>query len=273
MEATERFTNGAIDKHLSWLTSLGRSQNTLKAYKADLTCLLERSGEFLIFEFENEAASYLNEIRREQAAKTVVRKLGTYRGFGRRNGFPKCLAEYRAPTPGRPIPHPVRGGVPSLEKMYAFAEKEGNIDLMALIALCGFQGLRLHEALASRPRDIDFSNMTIKVRGKGEKTRTIPLFDKAFSLLTPAFRRARADNSAFANYSDRGARYAITRAGKAAGVGEVSSHDLRSTFGTEGFRQSKNLRAMQELMGHASSSTTEGYTFISMDDMREAGEL
>lgn len=273
MELMERFTSAAIDKHLSWLTSLGRSPNTLKAYKADLGCLLEVHGEFDMDSFENVASLYLNAIRIEQAPKTVVRKLGTFRGFGKKNGFPKCLAEYRAPTPGRAIPHPVKGGVESLLKMHAVAESEGNIDLMAIIALCGFQGLRLHEALASRPSDMDFTNFTLKIRGKGDKTRVIPLFPKAFTLLAKAFAVASVDNSTFTSYSDRGARYAITRAGMLAGLGAVSSHDLRSTFGTEGFRKSKDLRAMQELMGHASSSTTEGYTFISLDDMRAAGEL
>lgn len=229
-------------------------------------------GEFPMSEFEAKAATYLTSTKGDVSPKTTVRRLGTFRGFGERHGVDNCLANYKAPTPPRAQPTPLKDGVTALQRLYDEASKH-SIELAACVALCGFQGLRIHEAIVVKPKDFDFENKTLTVHGKGDKTRVIPLFDKPFRMMVPAYSQALADGGRLVNYSNRGARKAIKRIGKLAGLGDISSHQLRSTFGTEGYRKTKDLRLIQDIMGHASSQTTEVYTHIDMDSMREGNIL
>ena len=267
MTKNTKYSRDSIDQHLSWLTSRGRSENTIRAYRADLNGLLQYAGPFPLTEFESRAAHYLTAIKPDVSPKTLNRKLGTFRGFGQRNGFPECLEGYRGPTPPRAIPNPIKGGVESMVKLYEEACKD-NKQLGALVALCGFQGLRIHEALGVTVHDFDFENRTLTVHGKGDKTRVIPVFDKPFQMLVGAYVEAVNGDGRLINYSNRGARKAIKRIGQRAGLGDISSHQLRSTFGTEGYRKTKDLRMVQDLLGHASSQTTEVYTHVDMDSMR-----
>lgn len=200
--------------------------------------------------------------------------MGTFRGFGKFIGIENCLGEYKAPTPARAVPNPITGGVPAVIKMHDYARAHENAELAALIALCGFEGLRISEALQCRQSDFDFKNMRLTVRGKGDKSRVIPLTEGAFQRIAPAFAKAHVHDGRLINYSNRGARKAVTRIAERCGIEEdVSSHQLRSTFATAAFKRSKDLRLVQEWMGHASSQTTEVYTHVDMEDMRKSGDI
>lgn len=154
-------------------------------------------------------------------------------------------------------------------------EAAKNAQQAALVGLCGYVGLRVGEALSIRTDDIDMSSMLLTVRGKGDKTRTVPVSDRAWSSISSAYVVALgAEDRRLVRYADRFARQIITNLGTRAGLSRpVKSHDLRATFGTEVFNKSLNLRAVQDLLGHSNSSTTEVYTGVSMDTMRSAVEF
>lgn len=143
----------------------------------------------------------------------------------------------------------------------------------ALVAFCGLQGLRVSEARSIRCEDVDHSRMMLRVRGKGDKTRMIPLSVEAWEFISPAFIDARIADSTLVTMNDRSARVAITTLAARAGMSRpVASHDLRATFATDLFNRCLNIRIVQEFMGHSSSHTTETYTAVVKNQMRAALE-
>jgi site-specific recombinase XerD len=145
----------------------------------------------------------------------------------------------------------------------------------ALVALCGLCGLRVAEAISVKLSDIDTKEMVLFVHGKGDKKRWVPLSDKAWRYLAPAAAEAMiARRARVVTMADRTAREVITRLAVEAGLTRhVSSHDLRATFGTAAYAKTKDLRAVQDLLGHASSKTTETYTGVSERAMRDAADI
>lgn len=216
-------------------------------------------------ELEHAAASYLTANRGTWKPATCNRKLAALRAFGKYSGQRGFLAIYRGPTGDRPMAHPLPGLEEDVIKM---ANAAASVELQALVALCGLCGLRVGEAIQVVPRDIDFSGRKLTVRGKGDKTRVVPVPDQAFLLINPAVAKAFELGTTLVNRSDAAAREAITRIGERAGVSRsVSSHDLRATFATVVWDKKKDLLVLKRLMGHANAATTEGYIGTAWADM------
>lgn len=182
------------------------------------------------------------------------------------------LTDYSAPTPAKGVAHPLPEGMSGVERMLAVAKNERQ---QALVTLCGMCGCRVAEALAARPSDFDLQNMTLTIRGKGDKERIVPVSKKAWDILVSPVTRAFIENDReVVGLKDRFARRLITDMGERAGLKRrISSHDLRATFGTAVYDKTLDLRLTQELLGHASSQTTELYTGVTMDKMRGAVDL
>jgi len=175
----------------------------------------------------------------------------------------------------RPLAPAEIARIPYLEAwttwMNSFGCLPGRWDRCALIALCGYMGLRVGEAINVRIYHVDIKNQWLEVKwGKGRRERELPIPDKAVQILAEAC-HGRPDDAHVVDVSDRTARRWITAAGVAAGITRpVASHDLRATAGTHWYRVTKDLRVTQELLGHADSRTTELYTGITDDAMRNA---
>jgi len=252
----------------------GLAPNSVRAYRADLNGLLAETGNLTLAALEEAAARYLTQHRTEWAPKTTERKLGTFRVFGKWAGHPTFLAAYKAPTPGKSIPHPLPEGIAGVRAMLDAAN--GDRRYGALVALTGLCGLRVSEAIAICPCHIDPGERLLTVRGKGDKTRTVPISDRAWAAIEPAMISSVGfyDSGPLVRLKDRQARQALTTLGRKAGISRrVASHDMRATLGTAAFNLSGNLRAVQELLGHASSQTTEIYTGVEMKSLRKAVDL
>lgn len=159
--------------------------------------------------------------------------------------------------------------------MYRLINVTSNERHQALIALCGLEGCRIAEALAVRPKDFDVNEMELSIRGKGDKTRIVPISTNAWGVLQPPVTRAFIGGGCeVVGLKDRFARRIITDLGKRAGLRRpISSHDLRATFATEVYNRTLDIRLVQELLGHSSSQTTELYTGIDRAKMKQAVEL
>jgi integrase/recombinase XerC len=157
---------------------------------------------------------------------------------------------------------------------------------LAMLELFYSTGLRLSELHGINRSDLDLVSQQVKVRGKGRKERIVPLGDYAQRALRNYEARrdelvrqlgsARVDRSAFF-VSERGRRVG-TRAIQNAMVGllrlvdedrGLSTHSLRHTFATHLVDAGADLRAVQELLGHASVSTTQIYTHTSVDRLKQ----
>lgn len=261
-ETIERFRSANIAR--------GQSSNTAKAYSTDLRMLLVFHGRTTISmeEYDFLAQTWLNETRAASAPKTTGRRVTSLRSFAKWAKWETELVEYRSPKAVRSIPHPLPNRLADLERLLAVAS--GN-EQRALVSACGFVGLRVSEALAFRPSWFNASEMTLRVRGKGDKERIVPVSPRAWESLAPAYIAAMRTNAPIISYQDRSARKAITAMGLRAGISRpVASHDLRATCATILSEMNVNPRVIQEIMGHSNLSTTEIYMGTTMSAMREA---
>jgi len=170
------------------------------------------------------------------------------------------MLDYKAPTPSKGQPHPIPEGIEGLELMI---DRSRNAEQRALIALCGFVGLRLGEALSCKVSWLNPHTMQLTVRGKGDKERRVPVSPRAWAAMSEAFTSAMTGDGYLIHYQDRGARKTLTTLGAKAGLMRpIASHDLRATFATEVFNRTGNMRLVQELLGHANITTTEVYTGV-----------
>lgn len=263
-----------IDRFRSWLLARGRSPHTAKAYSTDLRVLLKELEVLEIdhLELELTAMNWLNANRRRIPPRTTGRRLTALRAYGKFVSIPLFLVEYIAPNSGKGQPHPLPEGTPGVRKMIYYANRPNH---KALIALCGLCGLRVAEALDVRPSHLDFQTMMLTVRGKGDKTRVVPVSAEAWEVVKVPFATAFCrDDALVVGLKDRFARKLITTVGARAMLcRSVASHDLRATFATAVFDKTKDQRVVQELLGHASGATTELYIGVTQAKMRAAVEL
>jgi integrase/recombinase XerC len=215
---------------------------------------------------------YLNEIRKNQSPATVNRKIATFRNYAKSHGH-VILAEYTRPKPGKQHPHPLPEGVNAIDRM---AEKARTEDEQAIIALCGYCALRVSEARSISTHSIDLStgSPVLRVVGKGDKTRRVPVGSKAWAILEPYYQRHMPADVHFILLSDSAARRAWNRLGARAELERrTSSHDGRATAATHMLNAGANVRTVQEILGHTSLNTTQIYLGTTMRNMKKAMEL
>lgn len=268
------------------LTTLGRSPRTIDAYESDLTeyffwiwkgsLHLPAGVDLEVAALRRDvAADYINDLRLHHPAATVLRRMAAIRCMARVFDAPDPLKGYSAPRVPRAVAHPLAGGLGDLDILIDAAK---SLEQKTLIALCGMAGLRISEARAIRVSDVRFrmGRASLQVFGKGRKVRFVPLAPKPYAiiegrcdeLLHPTVQLLDPDPR-LVTYSDKGARGYLTRLGKANGIA-VASHDLRMTFGSEVYDATKDIRTVQELLGHESVETTVRYTGITEAKMVDA---
>jgi integrase/recombinase XerD len=151
----------------------------------------------------------------------------------------------------------------------------------AILELMYATGVRISEVAGLTMGDYDMEEGFIKVFGKGSKERLVPVGGSAvmaaLSYLKagrPDMVRLRRDDHFFLSHLGRGlSRQSIWKMikhyGAAAGLPEIKPHTLRHTFATHLLQGGADLRAVQEMLGHASISTTQVYTHVAKDHLRE----
>lgn len=250
----------------------GRSEHTAKSYASDLRQLLSWApgSSIDLSDLEDLGEEWLTETQAEVEAKTTTRRLTSLRAFARWAGHGELFLDYSAPTPAKPIPHPLLEGMPGVYRMIDQAQRDKLEPLRVCVALCGLAGLRISESLLLPPANIDFPHKRIKVLGKGNKERIVPMSPRlAGVLLEPTIRAL--GQPTLITMKDRLARRSITRLGKRAGIAyDVASHQLRATFATHLSAIGVPLRTIQEILGHANVTQTEVYTAVNLQQMADA---
>jgi integrase/recombinase XerC len=256
-----------VDGFRDYLINHGRSRQTALAYSGDVRRFTDWMIEDGSTDFGDAANRYVTELRQEQAAATVTRAMSAIRAFReylmrRQVITTEPFVGYRAPKRQRATAHPLPGMMDDVDAMVKGAWRPHH---KILIGLCGYAGLRVSEARSITPRSLYQDNderWWLAIYGKGGVYREVPVSDKLLELLVE-YADADTPDTPYVPVQDRAARKAITEIGARVGIArEVSSHDLRHTFGTDVYSRTKDLRITQELLGHASSSTTEGYTGV-----------
>jgi len=279
-------------RHLS--VERGLSKNTLSAYRSDLSkylLFLQNIGTDALGVTSNQLSDYSVELA-EQASKASsnARTLAAVRGFHRflvlenlRTDDPTI--KVRPPKLAKRLPKSLtQDQVLSLLKTAGPDPDDESTDLVrlrdrAILELMYSTGTRVSEVVQLDLDEVNDSGL-LRVRGKGSKERIVPVGTFAARSLDAYLIRSRpslvgpkAERALFLNR--RGGRLSrqsiweiIQRSGETCGV-EVSPHSLRHSFATHLIEGGADVRVVQELLGHASVATTQIYTLVTIDTLRE----
>jgi site-specific recombinase XerD len=267
-------TEAAIDR---FLASPSLAESTRRAYAADL----RRFGDWLeqrgtaVEEIDVRAlvdyASELGRARNGLAPATIGRNLAAVRSFLR-----FTLGPTRVPDasfgPRRPQRLPEALKREEIESIVDSLDGDGPLALRnhALVELVYSAGLRSAEAVGLDLGDVDFEQEHLRVRGKGGKERVVPLGEEAAHVLARYLREARPELARGANdalfLSPRGRRLDTSTLRRLL----PHPHRLRHSFATHLLEGGADLRAIQELLGHSSISTTQVYTRVESARLRAA---
>jgi integrase/recombinase XerD len=283
----------AIDAHLDRLaTERGLARHTLAAYARDLAVfarfLLRRSIRSAAAVTATEVRGHLVELsERGLSARSQARALAAIRGFlrflvlqGVLRDDPAAQLRVRRP-PGR-LPQTLGAGeVGALLAQTGEDDPRGLRD-RALLELLYACGLRVSEAIGLRGSQLNLEGGFVTVLGKGNKERVVPLGRPARAALEeyltrdrPRLLRGRPSPFVFLGPSGRPlSRQAVwklvRRRALAAGLGRrISPHTLRHTFATHLLGGGADLRIVQALLGHADIGTTQIYTHVESQRLRE----
>jgi integrase/recombinase XerC len=187
-----------------------------------------------------------------------------------------------APKAGRRLPHTL--DVDQMGRLLAL-KPENALQMrdLAIMELFYSSGLRLAELIGLDLADLDLKDRTVRVLGKGNKTRIMPVGRQAVSALQQWLRErsaiaAAGELAVFLNRRGRrlGARSVqllVARYARAQGLAvSVHPHLFRHSFATHLLESSRDLRAVQELLGHASISTTQIYTHLDFQHLARTYE-
>jgi len=285
---------GQIERFLAELRRQNASEHTVRNYASDLEQLLayfaipgkpKPAVEDIDALAVREWLGHLYEQR--LTAVSMRRKLAAVRSlfkFLLREGVVEKNVARMVRTPKAPKTLPVvmtaeqtnglvDGVLPAADKFDRVCP-ERDLAIFELLYGCG---LRISELVGLNLDDFDFSERWVRVRGKGKKERQVPYAGKASTALERylALRKpaANGERALFLNHrgarlTDRGARGIVKfYARMITGDSSIHPHSLRHAYATHLLSDGADLRAIQELLGHARLSTTQKYTQVSLADL------
>jgi site-specific recombinase XerD len=278
----------ALQNYLDFLEHRKKvSALTLTAYANDLRYWVKYLNEKGFVEISHLGKLNLAELRsglivldENLERSSLARKLSALRGFFkhlRRLGhLKKDWASYLtlAEAP-RALPQYLK--IQEVSELLAAPDgstQKGQRD-KALLDLIYSAGLRVSEVVALNVESIDFEEKWVRVFGKGKKERMIPLLDPTLEVLRPLCLSFDHRDPLFKNMkgerlSSRSVARILTHyLLKLSMPLTLSPHGLRHSFATHLLSQGADLRSIQELLGHASLSTTQRYTHLDLDALRE----
>jgi integrase/recombinase XerD len=273
----------------------GLSRNTLDAYRTDL----HQYGEFLaerdldalsvgpadVSDFLADLAT--GERRPACSSATVHRKAACLRSFYKHLRRDELIGEdptaaLSAPRRAKKLPQVLNYA--EVQQLLAAPRGDEPTTLRdrALLEVMYACGLRASETIGLEVADVDLEEGLLRARGKGSKERIVPLGRKAIAAISSYLRGGRSklvgerhEAKLFVNFrggplSRQGLYKIVQRNARVAGLGgQLSPHTLRHSFATHLLAGGCDLRAVQEMLGHADISTTQMYTHLSGERLKE----
>jgi integrase/recombinase XerD len=274
----------------------GLSRNTLDAYRSDLLQLgdyLQRANVDVLEAGHAHLAGFLSELaagggeRKPVAPATLQRKAACLRSFYRHLRRESVIAhdptaDLRAPRKSQKLPQVLtRGEVGQLLATPKGTDPAALRD-RALLELMYACGLRASEAIELEISDIDLRAGVLRARGKGSKERLVPVGREAVAAVQVYLQRGRRElvglreerrlfvNRRGGGLTRQGLYKIVQRHALTAGLADrMSPHTLRHTFATHLLAGGCDLRAVQEMLGHADIATTQIYTHLSAERLKD----
>lgn len=274
-----------------WLEK-GLSQNTLESYGGDLLAFarwLDGNGLSIIRARRADILSYLSyRMARGLKSRSTARSLSSLRSFYRyllreNNITEDPTLQIDNPKLGRPLPDTLSEG--DVDKLLAAPDIDTSIGfrdrtMLEVLYACG---LRVSELVNLKVTEINLRQGVVRIVGKGSKERLVPLGEEAISWISRFLVDVRNEllkknlNQDIVFPSNRGSAmtrqafwYRIKVHAGAAGIHKkLSPHTLRHAFATHLLNHGADLRVVQLLLGHSDLSTTQIYTHIAQQRMKE----
>jgi integrase/recombinase XerC len=275
-----------IEKFIRYLeVEKGVSVHTLRAYKKDL----EEFAEYVratpdTIDIIDVRGFIADQVKRGLNKMTVSRRLSSIRSFFRflyREGYAKKNPAKLVANPKLPRLLPKFLSVDDVFAMIEMPEAIGFLPVRdkAILELLYSSGLRVSELSGLNMDDINLRETLVKVRGKGRKERIVPVGSKAIdaikSYLVERILRKSKDKALFLNrmgtrLTDRGVRRIVVKYARIASLScKTGPHTLRHSFASHLLQGGADLRVIQELLGHASLSTTQKYTHLDITHLMD----
>jgi len=276
-----------IDKFINYLKiEKNVSKHTIINYTTDLKAFSLFLGEADIDSVDHLVLRrFLAELRGKNYSKrTIARKLASLRSFFKflyREGHIKSnpITAVSSPKLDKKLPKFLDIGKVTKLILSPDVKKASGLRDRAILETLYSCGIRVSELVGLNIDDIDFISGVIKVLGKGRKERMIPIGDMALGSIrryTEGKRSGRAKerkavflNSRGSRLTDRSVRRVIDKYIHACSIEEkISPHSLRHSFATHLLDRGADLRSVQELLGHMNLSTTQIYTHVTMERLK-----
>ncbi|MFZ9927162.1 MAG: site-specific tyrosine recombinase XerD [Candidatus Nanopelagicaceae bacterium] len=290
-----------VDLFLDHLTvERGLSRNTLLAYQRDLLRyidFLESLGKSMLDVSERDIEDFLSHLRNgdgnhpplspSSSARSIIAVRGFHKFLARENRSVDPAAQIHPPTPGRRLPKAL--SLTEIEGIISGAgsgESAQSLRDRALVELLYATGARVSEVISLDVDQIKSPLQSIRLLGKGGKERVVPVGSFAAEAVDnylvrgrPALIEGKSDRrerKLFLNLRgtplSRQSAWEIVRscAIKGGVTSELSPHSFRHSFATHLLDGGADIRTVQELLGHASVATTQIYTLVTIDRLREA---
>jgi len=275
-----------IDKFIRYLDlEKGASSHTLRAYRKDLREFSEsvkcEPNNIDIIDLRGFIAG---QIQKGLNKTTVSRRLSSIRSFFKflyREGYMKTNPAKLVSNPKVPklLPRFL-----SVDDVFSLVEKPEGIGFLparnrAVLELLYSSGLRVSELSGINTDDIHIKECLIKIKGKGKKERIVSIGSKAIDamksyiierMLLKSKERALFLNRMGKRLTERGVRRIVVKYARAIGIhGRIGPHTLRHSFASHLLQGGADLRVIQELLGHASLSTTQKYTHLDITHLMD----
>ncbi|MTV47786.1 tyrosine recombinase XerC [Heliobacillus mobilis] len=287
-----------IDRYVDYLTAEKNvSPHTRFAYAGDLSQLLELLA-MTVKQIPlpqtitaNVLRLCLNQLYRSKMERTsLARKLAAWRGFFRyliREGqlSQNPMSRIRSPKIGRSLPKALsEAGMEKLLESYPPDESDPKeVRDRAIVELFYASGLRVSELAGLNLGDVDLLSGHVRVLGKGGKERIVPVGEMAVQSITTYIEKSRPilngqsqkTRALFLNrqggrLTTRGIQNILAQMAKKTALDQrISPHMLRHSFATHLLDGGADLRALQEMLGHSKLSTTQIYTHVSSERLKQ----
>ena len=263
----------------------GVSAHTVRAYRKDLEEFSAYTGT------EPEKMDTLDvrgfiaeQINKGLSKITISRRLSSIRSFFKflhREGYIQSNPAKLVSNPKLPKLLPK---FLSVEETFSLVEKPEGIGFMpardrAILELLYSSGLRVSELAGLNMEDLNAKEGLLKAKGKGKKERIVPIGTKAIdaikSYLIERMLMKTREEAVFLNrlgtrLTDRGVRRIVVKYARASAInGQIGPHTLRHSFASHMLQGGADLRVIQELLGHASLSTTQKYTHLDITHLMD----